>query len=96
MWNEVPENQSDRETIKLVIPREVAEHLDRRRILTDDLKQVILQAEATGDRFFQPPSGRYKAAYAPYKVTFWVEYTPTPEGYVVHNAYSHRMEVIGL
>ena len=84
-----------RETIKLVISPEVAERLDRRRILTDDLKQVILHAEAGGDKLFHPSSGRYKAAYAPYKVTFWVEYTPTGEGYVVHNAYAHRMEVIG-
>jgi hypothetical protein len=24
-----------------------------------------------------------------------VEYSPTPEGYVVHTAYSHRMEIVG-
>jgi glutamate synthase (NADPH/NADH) small chain len=95
VWNEVPDTMKARETIKLEISPDVAELLDRRRILTDDLKQVILHAETSGDRLFHPPSGRYKAAYAPYKVTFWVEYTPTGEGYVVHNAYAHRMEVIG-
>jgi glutamate synthase (NADPH) small chain len=95
VWSEMPDNMTARETIKLVISPDMAERLDRRRILTDDLKQVILHAEASGERLFHPPSGRYKAAYAPYKVTFWVEYTPTGQGYVVHNAYAHRMEVIG-
>lgn len=95
VWDEPPQRKNARETIKLVISPEVAERLDRRRILTDDLKQVIRYAEAGGETFFHPPSGRYKAAHAPYKVTFWVEYTPTSEGHVVHNAYAHRMEVIG-
>jgi glutamate synthase (NADPH/NADH) small chain len=95
VWNEVPDTMNELESIKLKISPEVAARLDRRRILTDDLKQVILHAEASGDRLFNPASGRYKAAYAPYKVTFWVEYTPTGDGYVVHNAYAHRMEVIG-
>lgn len=95
MWGEVSEIKNARETINLVISPEVAERLDRRRILTEDLKQVILRAEAGGERLFHPPSGRYKAGYAPFNVTFWVEYSPTPEGYVVHNAYAHRMEVIG-
>jgi hypothetical protein len=95
VWGEVPMKMNNRKTIKLLISPEVAQCLDRRRILIEDLKQVIQQAEASGDKLFHPPSGRYKAAYAPYKVTFWVEYTPTSKGYVVHNAYAHRMEVIG-
>jgi Fe-S oxidoreductase len=95
VWNEVPMKMNNRETIELLISPEVAQRLDRRRILIEDLKQVIQQAEASGDRLFHPPSGHYKAAHTPYKVTFWVEYTPTSKGYVVHNAYAHRMEVIG-
>ena len=96
LWNEVFDSMENYQQIKLEISKEVAELMDQRRILTDDLKQVIQHAEASGDKLFHPPSGHYKAAYAPHKVTFWVEYTPTTdEGYVVHNAYAHRMEVIG-
>ncbi|MEJ2040532.1 MAG: hypothetical protein P8X55_16630, partial [Desulfosarcinaceae bacterium] len=95
LWNEVPQKMNAKENVKLVISPDVAERLDRRRILTDDLKEVILHAEASGDRLFHPPSGHYKAAYAPYKVTFWVEYSSSGEGYVIHNAYAHRMEVLG-
>ena len=82
-------------TIRLEISEEVAERMDRRRILVEDLQQVIQHAEASGEGCFHHPNGHYMAAYAPYKVTFWVEYTPTGQGYVVHNAYAHRMEVIG-
>ena len=73
----------------------MAERLDRRRILVEDLQLVIEHAETSGEKLFHPQSGHYKACHAPYKVTFWVEYSPATDGYVVHNAYAHRMEVIG-
>lgn len=95
LWNEEPVEMNAYQRIKLEIAPEVAESMDRRRILVEDLQQVIHHAETSGDRLFNPSSGRYKAAYAPYAVTFWVEYTPSEEGFVVHNAYSHRMEVLG-
>jgi hypothetical protein len=28
-------------------------------------------------------------------VTFWLEYSRSDDGYIVHNAYTHRMEVAG-
>lgn len=95
LWHEVPAAMKAHQAIRLEISPEVAEQMDRRRILVEDLQRVIQYAENSGERLFHPPSGRYKAAYAPYKVTFWVEYTPAKDGYVVHNAYAHRMEVIG-
>lgn len=95
LWKEVPEKMKAHRNIRLEISEEVAERMDRRRILVEDLQQVIHHAESSGERLFQHPGGHYKAAYAPYKVTFWVEYTKTARGYVVHNAYAHRMEVIG-
>ena len=95
LWNEVPEKMNAHQSIKLEISPELAERLDGRRILVEDLQRVIQHAENSGERLFHPPSGHYKAAFAPYKVTFWVEYSPAPAGYVVHNAYAHRMEVLG-
>jgi glutamate synthase (NADPH/NADH) small chain len=95
LWNEVPDTMEPHQSIKLDIAPEVTERLDQRRILVEDLQRVIQHAEATGERLIHPQSGHYKAAYAPFKVTFWVEYSPAQEGYVVHNAYAHRMEVLG-
>ena len=99
LWNEAPDTMSEEEkryqAIHLEIASETAEMLDRRRILVEDLQLVIHHAETSGDRLFHPPSGHYKAAYAPYKVTFWVEYSVLENGFRVHNAYAHRMEVLG-
>jgi Fe-S oxidoreductase len=95
LWNEVPDYVEPHQRIKLEISSEVAERLDQRRILVEDLQRVIQHAEAGGERLFHPQSGHYKAAHTPFKVTFWVEYSPAREGYVVHNAYAHRMEVLG-
>jgi glutamate synthase (NADPH/NADH) small chain len=95
LWDEVTGEMNTRKSIKLEISAQVAELLDERRILVEDLQHVIGHAEESGERLFHPPSGHYKAAYTPYKVTFWVEYSPGPQGFVVHNAYAHRMEVIG-
>ncbi len=95
LWNEVPDPMEDYQKIKLEISEEVAELMEQRRILVEDLQRVIQHAETTGDRLFHPPSGHYKAAYTPFKVTFWVEYTVAGESFVVHNAYAHRMEVLG-
>jgi glutamate synthase (NADPH/NADH) small chain len=95
LWNEVPNPMEDYQKIQLEISDEVAERMEQRRILVEDLQRVIQHAEATGDRLFHPPSGHYKAAYAPFKVTFWVEYTRAGERYVIHSAYAHRMEVLG-
>jgi glutamate synthase (NADPH/NADH) small chain len=95
LWNEEPRPMETYQQIKLEISPEVVELMEQRRILVEDLQRVVQHAEATGDRLFHPPSGHYKAAYAPFKVTFWVEYTPAEESFVVHNAYAHRMEILG-
>jgi glutamate synthase (NADPH/NADH) small chain len=95
LWNEVPDPMEDYQKIKLEISEDVAEQMEQRRILIEDLQRVIQYAESSGERLFHPPSGHYKAAYAPFKVTFWVEYTPVGEGFVVYSAYAHRMEVLG-
>ena len=95
LWNEVDDKMNAQEPVRLEISAQVAELMDERRILVEDLQCVIQHAEESGERLFHPPSGHFKAAFTPYKVTFWVEYSPGPQGYVVHNAYAHRMEVIG-
>ncbi len=93
IWNEkIPEMEEHRK-IKLEISPEVEEILNRRRILAEDVQKVIRHAEETGEKFQNPKTGRCKASYKPYKATFWVEYEPSGNGFVVHNAYSHRMEV---
>ena len=94
IWGEDIERMEQHQKISLKMDTEVRDRLDRRRILDEDVQKVIHHAQETGDRLFHPETGRYKASFNPYKTTFWIEYTPVGDGYEIHNAYAHRMEVV--
>ncbi|HWR30017.1 MAG TPA: amine oxidase, partial [Negativicutes bacterium] len=68
--------------------------MEKRMILVDDVRQVIEHAEATGEKMLDQESGRQIAHFRPGCVTYWVEYSARDAGFVVHNAYSHRMLVV--
>ena len=93
LWKETPPDMTDVTPIPLRMTPEVKDALDRRRILDEDLKQVILHAETTGQKLRHPVSGRFKAVRRIRNATFWVEYAPSADGFSIHNAYAHRMEV---
>lgn len=84
------------EKIVLHIEPEVMRTVDSRRILVSDLRQVIAQAEETGQRLRHNQNGTYRANRKLGHVTFWVDYTPENEGFRVYNAYCHRMNVTGI
>jgi hypothetical protein len=81
------------EQIRLHIPEEVERLIENRRILREDLQKTIHHAETTGEKFIDPATGRSLASLRPDRVTYWVEYSRVGEGYQVHSAYSHRMEM---
>ncbi len=87
------EDATGGEPIVIRMSDEVAARLDARLILLDDVRAVIAHAEATGRRLVKPADGHVIASYRPAAVTYWVEYEPVGDAYVVHNAYSHRMEI---
>ena len=94
LWGERVQDTQEYGSITLIIAPEVAEVLDKRRILVEDVQQVIYEANKSGSVAVHPHTGRLKASYRAYRTTIWVEYSPAPEGYVIHAAYSHRMEVM--
>ena len=79
------------EELGLFISAEVEGRLEARRILTDDVRQVIAHAERTGEKLCHPITGHYLASFRPRTATFWVEYSPEGLGFRIHNAYAHRM-----
>jgi len=83
------------ERIKLSMTPDMRKQVDDRRILENDLKKVIDHAETTGKRLHHAPTGHYRGYLQTGNVTFWVEYTANDDGYTVHNAYSHRMNIVG-
>ena len=91
LWEEeTPEMEAHTE-VKLIIDPEVWEVLEQRRILAEDLQKVIMHAEQGGEKLIHPGTGNTLASFKPYNVTFWVEYSSGTDGFVVHNAYVHRM-----
>ncbi|MCK9294316.1 MAG: 4Fe-4S dicluster domain-containing protein [Desulfobulbaceae bacterium] len=95
LWQEEPAMAPAYKNIKLVIAPQVMELMNKRHILEDDLQKVIHQAEQTGRRLVDPENGHFLASFKPVRVTYWVEYQPGKQGFIVHNAYSHRMILPG-
>ncbi len=85
----------DYDKIALNIPADVQARLEERLILVEDIQQVIAHAESTGKKLVNPRTGHFLAHHRPGNVTYWVEYSPVPQGkgFAIHNAYSHRMLV---
>lgn len=81
--------------VKIRVPENVQKVLEDRMILVSDISAVISYAEKTGNRLKNNDTGRYIAYHQPLKVTYWVEYSDEGDSFVIHNAYSHRMEITG-
>jgi hypothetical protein len=93
LWSEtMPESQAF-ESIRLILPEAIQQQIEERLILLEDIQKVIEYAERTGKRMFNSASGHYLAYYKPTTVTYWVEYTPQEGVFLIHKAYSHRMEI---
>ena len=88
----MPEPQ-DFENIRLILPEAVQQMIEDRLILVEDIQKVIEYAERTGKRMHNASTGHYLAYYKPTSVTYWVEYTPQKNAFLIHKAYSHRMEI---
>jgi Fe-S oxidoreductase len=85
------------ENIRLEMTAEVRRRIDERRILENDIRKVIEHAEQSGQCLRNNQNGQYRACYQPENVTFWVDYTPGDDGrYTIHNAYCHRMKIVGV
>ncbi len=80
--------------MRLELSDTVRKLMEQRMILADDVRQVISHAEASGEKMLNQETGRQVARFRPGCVTYWVEYTTNEAGFIVHNAYSHRMSVV--
>ena len=102
VWGEAMDEPTGAPPVRLRIDDAVRAVMEDRLILDEDLHRVIAHAESTGQVLLDPRTGRRLAHYRPRAVTYWVEYTvqravdDTQDGdvYVVHRAYSHRVQVI--
>jgi glutamate synthase (NADPH/NADH) small chain len=77
----------------LAISDEVRALLEKRMILDEDIRRVVEHAEQSGEKLLGAAPGRVLASWRPNAVTYWVEYSLEAGTIVVHNAWSHRMQV---
>jgi hypothetical protein len=94
VWREDMDGPSTFEAIQLVIADDVRARLEQRLILVEDIQRVIEFAERTDSKLLNRQTGHWLAHHRPNAVTYWVEYTLEGDAFVVHNAYSHRMQVV--
>jgi ketosteroid isomerase-like protein len=91
MWGE--NVVEEKEPYDLIITPEVAQLMEKRMIMIEDIRGVIAHAESTGEKIVDAANGRFMASFRPVSVTYWVEYSVEEGKIVAHNVYSHRMEV---
>jgi hypothetical protein len=67
--------------------------MDERMILESDVTSVLQYVRETGEAIQDCGTGLIIARRRLGNVTFWVKYEERDGGYLVHSAYSHRMNV---
>ena len=93
VWGETVDKEET--NIALMIPEHVRNLMEERMILKADVAKVIVHGESTGNKFKNTEKDTYIAYFKPISVTYWVEYSLQADGFVVHNSYSHRLEIKG-
>ncbi|MDR2355071.1 MAG: NAD(P)-binding protein [Clostridiales Family XIII bacterium] len=82
--------------IRLVLREDLLAEMDRKLILTDDLKEAIRRAESAGEIFIDETDGMRQCCLVKPNITYWVRYKAAEAGaYEVFDAYSHRMRFGG-
>ena len=79
--------------LALAIPGEVAAMLEERRILEQDVRQVLFLARKQGSVFAHHGDDRQIASVRLGEVTFWVEYREVNDCYHIDRCWSHRMVI---
>ena len=74
---------------------QLIEKLDRERILWEDVCNIVLEIEKTGDKIMDNVSGDYFGHRMIGHMTYWVRYVVKDGKYRVINAYAHRMKIDG-
>ena len=91
VWNEDVEEVDLGFTIDYT--PEAIEMMDDRMILKTDVIRVLQALKETGEAILDGETGLCVTRARLGNVTFWVRYTETETGYLVHRAYSHRMTI---
>lgn len=78
---------------RLQISPELAQTMHRVKILDEDIEAVINFCERTQRKVTDQETGHIFGYCEIGRMTYWAEYSVTNSGYLLHNAYSHRMKI---
>lgn len=92
VWNEEVDKMDLGFTLEFT--QEAIRMMDDRMILKTDVIRVMQNLQETGEAILDGETGLCVTRARLGNVTFWVKYTETETGYLVHRAYSHRMKVM--
>lgn len=93
-WKEQLEDLKTDYGLKIIISDSVQNQMEDRLILLEDLEKALFNAQKNKERFFNPQSSRYLTRMRINNVTHWVEYEEKDDELLIHNVYTHRMEVV--
>ena len=91
LWGE--ESMEDKLDFELRYTEQARRMMDERMILTDDVIAVLEDFRASGEAI-EDEDGLLVARRRVGNATFWVKFSRTDGGYLVHRAWSHRMNVV--
>ncbi|NJB66466.1 Fe-S oxidoreductase [Desulfobaculum xiamenense] len=97
LWREANAPRPEHESLAIAYTPAAKEIMEKRRILESDVARTLFAAKRDGHILARAGSPRRLATHRPSTVTYWVEFEcDAAGGYVVHNAWSHRMRVSGV
>ncbi len=88
-----PCRQGDGDDMRLTIAPELVLKMDRELILEEDVKATIRHCEESGEKVLDTSTGLYSGHLRIGIITYWVTYGSDAAGFVLHNAYAHRMAI---
>ena len=91
VWNEEVSTMDLGFTIEYTQEAEIMR--DDRMILKSDVIRVMQSLRETGEAILDEETGLIVTRARLGNVTFWVKFTETETGYLIHRAYSHRMTI---
>ena len=91
LWGE--ESMEEKLDFELNYTAEARQMMDDRMILTDDVIAVLRDFRENGEAI-QDEDGLLVARRRVGNATFWVKFSRTDGGFLVHRAWSHRMNVV--
>ena len=91
LWGE--ESMEEKLDFELNYTAEARQMMDARMILTDDVIAVLRDFRENGEAI-QDEDGLLAARRRVGNATFWVKFSRTDGGFLVHRAWSHRMNVV--